>query len=61
MRELGNTAAAEEYEAVASGKKDSVDLSHINGKAEGNEFKLFNESESGTAVFPKLIFNITHL
>ena len=26
-----------------------------------NEFKLFNESESGTAVFPKLIFNIIHL
>ena len=40
---------------------DGYEDGKVNGKAEGNEFKLFNESESGTAVFPKLIFNITHL
>ena len=40
---------------------DGYEDGKVNGKAEKNEFKLFNESESGTAVFPKLIFNITHL
>ena len=40
---------------------DGYEDGKVNGKAEENEFKLFNESESGTAVFPKLIFNITHL
>ena len=40
---------------------DGYEDGKVNGKAEKNEFKIFNESESGTAVFPKLIFNITHL
>ena len=40
---------------------DGYEDGKVNGKAEENEFKIFNESESGTAVFPKLIFNITHL
>ena len=40
---------------------DGYEDGKVSGKAEGNEFKLFNEAESGTAVFPKLIFNITHL
>ena len=41
MREQGNTAAAEEYEAVASGKKDTVDLSQINGKVEEEDLNPF--------------------